>query len=111
MMRRKNYNSSLSKISTLLPKVLKNLKKTNKNSSKLLELKMKWDDIIEDKISKDIFADSIKKLNNKNVLIIISKKPNLLEISYSSEMIKDKINKHFNECLVDNIKFKRSLHC
>ena len=110
-MRRKNYNSSLSKISTLLPKVLKNLKKTNKNSSKLLELKMKWDDIIEDKISKDIFAESIKKLNNKNVLIIISKKPNLIEISYSSEMIKDKINKHFNECLIDNIKFKRSLHC
>ena len=34
---------------------------------------MKWDEIIEDKISKDIFADSIKKLNNKNVLIIISK--------------------------------------
>ena len=110
-MRRKNYNSSLSKISTLLPKVLKNLKKTSKNGSKLLELKMKWDDIIEDNISKDIFADSIKKLNNKNVLIIISKKPNLLEISYSSEMIKDKINKHFNECLIDNIKFKRSLHC
>ena len=110
-MRRRNYNSSISKISTLLPKVLKNLKKTNKNSSKLLELKMKWDDIIGDKISKDIFADSIKKLNNKNVLIIISKRPNLLEISYSSEMIKDKINKHFNECLIDNIKFKRSLHC
>ena len=110
-MRRNNYNSSLLKISTLLPKVLKNLKKTSKNSSKLLELKMKWDDIIEDKISKDIFADSIKKLNNKNVLIIISKKPNLLEISYSSEMIKNKINKHFNECLIDNIKFKRSLHC
>ena len=109
-MRRKNYNSSLSKISTLLPKVLKNLKKTGKNNSKLLELKMKWDDIIEDKISKDIFADSIKKLNNKNVLIVISKKPNLLEISYSSEMIKDKINKHFNECFIDNIKFKRSLH-
>ena len=40
---------------------------------------MKWDDIIEDKISKDIFAESIKKLNNKNVLIIISKKPNLLK--------------------------------
>ena len=111
MMRRRNYNSSISKISTLLPKVLKNLKKTNKNSSKLLELKMKWDDIIEDNISKDIFADSIKRLNNKNVLIIISKRPNLVEISYSSEMIKDKINKHFNECLIDNIKFKRSLHC
>ena len=110
-MPRKNYNSSLSKISTLLPKVFKNLKKNSKNSSKLLELKMKWDDIIEDNISKDIFADSIKRLNNKNVLIIISKKPNLLEISYSSEMIKDKINKHFNECLIDNIKFKRSLHC
>ena len=105
-MRRNNYNSSLSKISTLLPKVLKNLKKTNKNSSKLLELKMKWKDIIGDKISEDIFVDSIKKLNNKNVLIIISKKPNLVEISYSSE----KINKHFNECFIDNIKFKRSLH-
>ena len=109
-MRRKNYNSSLSKISTLLPKVLKNLKKNSKNSSKLLELKMKWDDIIEDNISKDIFADSIKRLNNKNVLIIISKKPNLIEISYSSEMIKDKINKHFNEYFIDNIKFKRTLH-
>ena len=109
-MRRNNYNSSLSKISTLLPKVLKNLKKTNKNSSKLLELKMKWKDIISDKISEDIFVDSIKKLNNKNVLIIISKKPNLVEISYSSEMIKDKINKHFNESFIDNIKFKRSLH-
>ena len=109
-MRRNNYNSSLSKISTLLPKVLKNLKKTNKNSSKLLELKMKWKDIINNKISEDIFVDSIKKLKNKNVLIIISKKPNLIEISYSSEMIKDKINKHFNECFIDNIKFKRSLH-
>ena len=109
-MRRNNYNSSLSKISTLLPKVLKNLKKTNKNSSKLLELKMKWKDIIDDNLSEDIFVDSIKKLNNKNVLIIISKKPNLVEISYSSEMIKDKINKHFNECFIDNIKFKRSLH-
>tara|TARA_X000001036_G_scaffold147154_1_gene139993 strand:- start:386 stop:718 length:333 start_codon:yes stop_codon:yes gene_type:complete len=109
-MMRRNYNSSLSKISTLLPKVLKNLKKTNKNSSKLLELKMKWKDIIGDKISEDIFVDSVKKLNNKNVLIIISKKPNLVEISYSSEMIKDKINKHFNECFIDNIKFKRSLH-
>ena len=109
-MRRNNYNSSLSKISTLLPKVLKNLKKTNKNSSKLLELKMKWKDIIGDKISEDIFVDSIKKLNNKNVLIIISKKPNLVEISYSSEMIKDKINKHFNQCFIDDIKFKRSLH-
>ena len=109
-MRRNNYNSSLSKISTLLPKVLKNLKKTNKNSSKLLELKMKWKDIINNKISEDIFVDSVKKLNNKNVLIIISKKPNLIEISYSSEMIKDKINKHFNECFIDNIKFKRSLH-
>ena len=109
-MRRYNYNSSLSKISTLLPKVLKNLKKTNKNNSKLLELKMKWKDIIGNKISEDIFVDSIKKLNNKNVLIIISKKPNLVEISYSSEMIKDKINKHFNECFIDNIKFKRSLH-
>ena len=109
-MRRNNYNSSLSKISTLLPKVLKNLKKTNKNSSKLLELKMKWKDIIDDRLSEDIFVDSIKKLNNKNVLIIISKKPNLVEISYSSEMIKDKINKHFNECFIDNIKFKRSLH-
>ena len=87
---KKNYNSSFSKISTLLPKVLQKFKKTSKNSSKLLELKMKWDDIIEDKISKDIFAESIKKLNNKNVLIIISKKPNLLEISYSSEMIKEK---------------------
>ena len=110
-MRRKNYNSSLSKISTLLPKVLKKFKKPNKNSSKLLELKMKWADIIGDKISEDIFADSIKKLNNKNVLIIISKKPNLLEISYSSEMIREKINKHFNECFIDNIKVKRSLHC
>ena len=110
-MRRNNYNSSLSKISTLLPKVLKNLKKTNKNSSKLLELKMKWKDIIDDNLSEDIFVDSIKKLNNKNVLIIISKKPNLVEISYSSEMIKDKINKHFNEGFIDNIKFKRSLHC
>ena len=110
-MRRNNYNSSPSKISTLLPKVFKKLKKPNKNSSKLLELQMKWKDIIEDKISDDIFADSIKKLNNKNVLIIISKKPNLVEISYSSEMIKDKINKHFNESFIDNIKFKKSLHC
>ena len=60
-MRRNNYNSSLSKISTLLPKVFKNLKKTNKNNSKLLELKMKWKDIIGDKISEDIFVDSVLK--------------------------------------------------
>ena len=110
-MRKKNYNSSLSKISTLLPKVFKKLKRPNKNSSRLLELKMRWKDIIGEKISEDIFADSIKRLNNQNILIIVSKRSNLIEISYSSEIIKDKINKHFNECFIDNIKFKRALHC
>ena len=68
-MRRNNYNSSLSKISTLLPKVLKNLKKTNKNSSKLLELKMKWKDIISDKISEDIFVAVPTKANTNSCRI------------------------------------------
>ncbi len=110
-MRSKYYKPSISKISTLLPKVFKKISKNYKANPKLLELKMNWDSIINNKISNEIFAEKIKKINNKNTLIIISKNSNLIEISYSSELIKNNINKYFKENLIDNVKFKKSLHC
>ena len=109
-MRRKKYTSSLSRISTVLPKVFKNISKKGRNSSKILELKMNWEKILGDELSKDIFVESIRKVNNQNTLIIISNKISLLEISFSSEIIKKKINNYFNEPIIENIKFKKSLH-
>ena len=89
-MKKRNYTLNATKISTLLPKVLKKLSGQSKNGSKILELKMNWDNIINDDISNNIFVDSIRKINNKNTLIIISNKANLVEISYSAELIKKK---------------------
>ena len=109
-MRKKKYTPSLSKISTLLPKVFKKISKKGKNNSKILELKMNWEIILGEKLSKDIFVESLKKINNKNTLVIISNDIALLEISYSSEIIKNRINSYFNEPLIENIKFKKSLH-
>ena len=52
---------------------------------------MNWEKILGDELSKDIFVESIRKVNNQNTLIIISNKISLLEISFSSEIIKKKL--------------------
>ena len=95
------------KVSTLLPNILKPTRK--QNGSKLLELKMNWEKILGKNLAQKCFAYSIRKINDKNVLTLISNKNDLLEISYSSEDIKEKINSFFLKNFVDDIKFKKSL--
>ena len=92
-MNQRNYIKHPVKISTLLPKVLKPLKK--KNGSMLLELKMNWEKIIGSEISEICFVLTVKKINKKNILIIVSDDSNILELSYSSDEIKNKVNNFF----------------
>ena len=53
-MNRKNYIKNPVKISTLLPEVLKPLKK--KNDGVLLEIKLNWEKILEPRFSSCCFA-------------------------------------------------------
>ena len=106
-MKHRNYIKNPVKISTLLPKVLKPLK--NRDGVILLEIKLNWKEIIGSKLSSLCFASSLNTINNKNILIIVSEKKNILEISYSSEEIKEKINSFFNGTIIHQIKFKKVL--
>ena len=106
-MNSENYNKFPVKIPTLLPKVFKELRK--KNGSILLEIKMNWEEILEKEFSSVCFASSLKRINNKNILTIVSDDRNILELSYSANILKNKINNFFNGVIVDEIKFKKIL--
>tara|TARA_B100000963_G_scaffold115376_1_gene100494 strand:- start:649 stop:975 length:327 start_codon:yes stop_codon:yes gene_type:complete len=103
----KNYIKNPVKISTLLPKVLKPLKK--KNDGVLLEIKLYWEKILEPRLSSRCFASSLKKVNNTKILIITTDERNILELSYSSNEIKMQINEFFKSTVINEIKFKKSL--
>jgi len=102
----KKYTNKPVKISTLLPNILKGAKK--KNGSILLEIKINWEEIVGKEFSKKCFVSNLQKVNEKRILTIISDDTNLLELSYSSEKIKDKINNFFVDKKIDDIKFKKS---
>ena len=106
-MESRNYIKNPVKISTILPKVFKRLKKNN--DGLLLEIKLNWEKIITKKISSICFASSLNKINNKKILIIVSDSRNIQELSYSSKEIQDKINNYFSATVVNEIKFKKSL--
>ncbi len=103
----KKYIKNPVRISTLLPKVFKPLKK--KNNGVLLEIKLNWEKILEPKLSSCCFASSLKKINKTKILIITTKERNILELSYCSEEIKMKINEFFKTTVINEIKFKKSL--
>ena len=106
-MSKQNYIKYPVKISTILPKVFNKLRK--KNGGELLEIKLNWEKIVEKDIANSCFASKYKRINNKNVLVIVCDQRNILEISYSSEKIKDQINSFFKSNVIDEIKFKKIL--
>ncbi len=93
------------KISSLIPKIFKSFKK----KSNLVELQANWEKVVGKKISSKCYAYSLKKINKKNILIIKSTEPDLLELSYSSEKLKNKINEFYSKEFINIIKFKKSL--
>ena len=106
-MSNKNNTKNPVKISTLLPKVFKPLKK--KNDGVLLEIKLNWEKILEPRFSSCCFAYSLKKINNTKTLTITTDERNILELSYSSNEIKMQINEFFKATVINEIKFKKSL--
>ncbi len=70
---------------------------------------MNWEEILEKEFSSVCFASSLKRINNKNILTIVSDDRNILELSYSANILKNKINNFFNGVIVDEIKFKKIL--
>ena len=65
--------------------------------------------IVGDDLSNKCTVYSLKKINNQNVLTIVSDSAEILEVSYSAEDIKEKINKFFFSEFISVIKFKKSL--
>lgn len=105
-MKHKNYNKNPVKISTLLPKVFKTIRK--KNNSLLLEIKLNWKKIVGPELYPDCFVSSLKKVNKKTILTVVSERGNIHELSYSSNNIKKNVNNFFNANVVSEIKFKKS---
>ena len=106
-MSKKSYIKTPVKISNIIPNVFKNLKKNN--GTLLLEIKMNWEIIVQQKYCDVCFVSSLKKINNKNILTVVSKTRCIMELSYSSNEIKEKINSYFNSTVIDEIKFKKVL--
>ena len=79
--------SKAKKISSLIPKIFKSLKK----NADLLELKANWEEVVGKKFSSRCYVYSLKKINKKNILTIQSAENDLLELSYSSEILKKKL--------------------
>tara|TARA_B100000287_G_scaffold434774_2_gene500336 strand:+ start:807 stop:1136 length:330 start_codon:yes stop_codon:yes gene_type:complete len=104
---KKNINK-LKKVSTLLPQIIKNIKKKN-NTNELVEIKMNWKEIIGENYFQKCYVSSLKKINSKKVLTIVADNYDVFELSYSSVLIKEKINSYFLRKVVDKIKFKKSL--
>ena len=93
------------KISSFITKIIRSSNKNNK----LIELKANWENIVGIEFSEKCYVFSLRKINKKKVLTIISCESDLLELSYSSESIKNKINTFYSYEFVDIIKFKKSL--
>ena len=104
-MNNKNYIKSPYKVSRIIPKLLKQLKK--KIGRNGLYIKSEWKMIVGEEISEKCYVESIKKLNNKNILTLVSDDSCVLELSYSSEDIKDKINSFNPDFNINEIKFKK----
>ena len=82
---KKNINN-LKKVSTLLPQIIKNIKKKN-NNSELVEIKMNWKKIVGENYFQKCHVSSLKKRNSKNVLTIVADNYDIFELSYSSVLI------------------------
>ena len=93
------------KISSIIPKIIGSSKKNNK----FIELKANWEKVVGKEYSKKCYISNLREINKKKVLTIISCESDLLELSYSSERIKNKINAFYSYDFIDIIKFKKSL--
>ena len=61
---------------------------------------MNWRQIVGDDLYNKCAVYSLKKVNNQNVLTIVSDSAEILEVSYSAENIKEKINNFFFQNLL-----------
>ena len=101
----KNLNTAKS-ISSILPKILKPI--TKKYSSKLLEIKAYWRDIVGEEIACKCIPTRFYNFNNKNYLEISVINNNALEISYFSCKIKNKINNFFENEYINVLKIRNT---
>ena len=69
---------------------LQYLKTKQKNNNELLEIKSELEKIIGNDLCEKCYVSALKKVNNRNVLTIISESSEIFEISYSSDEIKKK---------------------
>ena len=102
-----NYIKSPQKVSTFIPKILKPFR--NKLGTKALELRTHWEEIVGKEIAEKCDVSGLKTFNNKKILILVSDENNLVELSYSSNLIMKKIHDFNSDFKIEEIKFKKSL--
>ena len=104
MIKRTNKTKS---ISSIIPNVLNPVKK---KSNKIMEIKLNWNKILNDNLSKFSFPNKIYKFNNKKTLEISVQEEKLIEISYNSDLIKREINRFYGHEHIELIKFKKKFY-
>ena len=106
-MNKKNYINRPIRVSSLITKIFKPLKK--KYNPVVLEIKANWFKIVGPEIAEKCEISNLKVVNNKKVLLIKSDHSNLFELSYSSETILRKINEFNPAFKINSLKFKKFL--
>ena len=104
MVKRTNKTKS---ISSIIPNVLGPVKKKN---NKILEIKLNWNKIFNENLSKFSFPSKIYKFNNKKTLEITVEEEKLIEISYNSDFIIREINRFYGHEHIELIKFKKIIY-
>ena len=74
-----------------------------------MEIKLNWNKILNDNLSKFSFPNKIYKFNNKKTLEISVQEEKLIEITYNSDFIKREINRFYGHEHIELIKFKKNL--
>ena len=90
-------------ISSLVPLILKPLKK--KKSNELFQIQLYWPKIFNDEIFNFSFPNRIFFHRNLRTLEIKVKEKKIIEVSYNSEFILSEINRFFGDKYIQSIKF------
>ena len=90
-------------ISSLVPLVLKPIKKNN--SSELLQIQLNWEKIFCSNIFNFSFPNRIFFHKNKRILEVKVKEKKIIEISYNSDLILSEINRFLGDKYIQSIKF------
>ena len=92
-------------LSSILPLVLKSVKKNN--SSQLFQIQGNWSKIFDEEISSFCYPSKLYRLKNLKTLELTVDERKIIEISYKYDFLMQEINRFFENKNIELIKFKK----